>query len=209
MKTTILAVDDEPAHRQMLEAVLGDEGYAVEQAVDGESAVALVERRFYDLILLDIRMAGMGGIEALRRIKRLSPGIPVVIMTAFASVGTAVEALKAGAFDYLTKPLDIDELKILVRKALEHHQLQRENRQLREQLDQRFDFGNLIGRSAPMRSLLETVALVAPTEATVLITGESGTGKELIASAIHYNSLRKAQPMVRVNCAADGGYWLL
>jgi len=147
-------------------------------------------------------MTRMGGIEGLKRIKKLSPGIPVIIMTAYASVETAREALKSGAFDYLTKPLDIDELELIVQRALRHHQLEQENRYLRERLDDRFDFSNIIGNSRPMKKLFETLAQVAPTDATVLITGESGTGKEIVANAIHQNSPRRERPMIKVNCAA-------
>jgi two-component system response regulator HydG len=202
MKPKILVVDDESSHRQMLEAVLTGDGYEIQQAGDGQSAVEAVEKRFYDLILMDVRMGRVGGIEALKRIKEISPGIPIIIMTAYASVNTAVDALKSGAYDYLTKPLDIDELKILVSKALRHRQLEQENIFLKEQLRNRFDFSNIIGRSSEMKKLLETVALVAPTEATVLILGESGTGKELIANAIHQNSPRRDRPLIKVNCAA-------
>ncbi|MBW1982325.1 MAG: sigma-54-dependent Fis family transcriptional regulator [Deltaproteobacteria bacterium] len=202
MKARILVVDDEAAHRHMLETVLSAEGYEVEQADDGQTAIGAVEQRFYDLILLDIRMSKVDGIEALRKIKELSPGIPIIIMTAYASVNTAIDALKSGAYDYLTKPLDIDELKILVGKALRHRQLEQENIFLKERLDDRFDFSNIIARSESMKKLFDTMALVAPTEATVLIVGESGTGKELIANAIHQNSPRRDNPFVKVNCAA-------
>ena len=202
MKPKILIVDDDYAHRKMLEAVLSAQGYEIRQAEDGQTAIAAVEKRFYDLILMDVRMTLVGGIEALKRIKEISPGIPVIIMTAYASVSTAVEALKSGAYDYLTKPLDIDELKILINKALRHKQLEKENIYLREQLKDRFDFSKIIGQSSAMRKLLETIAIVAPTEATVLITGESGTGKELIANAIHLNSPRRDKPLIKVNCAA-------
>ncbi len=202
MQTRILVVDDEPSHRQMLEAVLSTEGYEVNQAEDGQEAITLVEERFYDLILMDVRMSRVGGIEALRKIKEFSPGIPIIIMTAYGSVDTAVDALKSGAYDYLTKPLDIEELKILLGKALRHRQLEQENVYLRERLDDRFDFSNIIGRGPPMRDLFETIAMVAPSEATVLIVGASGTGKELIANAIHQNSPRKEKPFIKVNCAA-------
>ena len=202
MKPKILIVDDDYAHRKMLEAVLSAQGYEIRQAEDGQTAIAAVEKRFYDLILMDVRMTLVSGIEALKRIKEISPGIPVIIMTAYASVSTAVEALKSGAYDYLTKPLDIDELKILINKALRHKQLEKENIYLREQLKDRFDFSKIIGQSSVMHKLLESIAIVAPTEATVLIIGESGTGKELIANAIHQNSPRKEKPLIKVNCAA-------
>ncbi|MCJ7830211.1 MAG: response regulator, partial [Desulfobacterales bacterium] len=157
MKPHILVVDDEATHRQMLELVLAREGYAITLAADGIGAVAAVEKQFYDLILMDIRMSGLGGIEALHQIRTLSPGIPVIMMTAYASVSTAVEALKSGAYDYLTKPLDIEELKILVAKALRHRQLEQENRYLKEQLDQQFSFTHIIGRSRPMQELFESL----------------------------------------------------
>lgn len=202
MKPNILIVDDEPTHRKMLETVLTAEGYKIRQADDGQSAIAAVEEVFHDLILMDIRMTRMGGIEALKRIKEISPGIPVIIMTAYASVSTAVDALKSGAYDYLTKPLDIDELKILVHKALRHQQLEQENIFLKERLKDQFDFSNIIGQSSAMLALIETMALVAPSDATVLITGESGTGKELIVNAVHQNSRRCENPLIKVNCAA-------
>ena len=202
MTPKILIVDDETAHCQMLEAVLKAEKYATQRAQDGQSAIEAVKERFYDLILMDIRMNRVGGIEALEKIKEISPDIPIIMMTAYASVDTAVQAMRSGAYDYLTKPLDIDELKILVAKALRHHQLEKENIFLKEQLGSRFDFSNIIGRSRTMKELLETVAMVAPSEATVLILGESGTGKELIANAIHQNSPRSSHPFIKVNCAA-------
>jgi two-component system response regulator HydG len=202
MKSKILIVDDEPTHLKMLETVLTADGFELQKANDGKTAIEAVEERFYDLILMDVRMSRMDGIEALKRIKEISPGIPVIIMTAYASVNTAVDALKSGAYDYLTKPLDIDELKILVQKALRHQQLEKENVFLKEQLKGRFDFSNIIGQSAMMLHLFETISLVAPSDATVLITGESGTGKEIIANAIHQNSLRREKPLIKVNCAA-------
>ncbi|MCK5202292.1 MAG: sigma-54-dependent Fis family transcriptional regulator, partial [Desulfobacterales bacterium] len=143
MKPKLLVVDDEASHRKMIEAVLSDEGYEIKQADDGQAAIDAVENGFFDLILLDIRMRKVGGIEALNRITEISPGIPIIIMTAYASVDTAVDALKAGAYDYLTKPLDIEELKILVQKALRFHQLEKENIYLKERLNDRFDFSNI------------------------------------------------------------------
>lgn len=202
MSIKILVADDEPSHRQMIEAVLTAEGYEVTQAEDGQAAISAVEEKFYDLVIMDVRMPNVDGLQALQNIKQISPGIPVIIMTAYASVGSAVEALKSSAYDYLIKPLDIDELKILVAKALRFHQLEQENIYLKERLNDRFDFSNIIGRSPSMTRLFEAVALVAPSDATVLIVGESGTGKELIANAIHQNSPRKDQPFIKVNCAA-------
>jgi len=201
-KKTILVVDDDHAHRTMLKTLLSGWGYSVAAAGDGDEAVAQVHERPFDLILMDIRMAKVSGLAALAEIKAFNPAIPVVIMTAYASVETAKEALKKGAYDYLTKPLDFDELRLIMERAMEHRHLKEENRRLRESLGIRFDLRSLIGRSRAMTALLETVAQVAPSEATVMITGESGTGKEMIAGAIHYNSLRRDGPFVKINCAA-------
>ena len=198
----ILVVDDEESHRIMLRAVLSADGYAVAEASDGTEAVTAVGKEVFDLILMDIRMTNMDGIEALTEIRKISPLVPVLIMTAYASVKTAVEALKAGAFDYLTKPLDIEELKILIEKALEHYHLRAENLVLKERLRDRFDFSRIIGRGQKMKNLLETLAMVAPSDATVLLMGESGTGKEVVANAIHHNSPRAGQPFIKVSCAA-------
>ena len=201
-KNSILVVDDDHAHRTMLKTLLSGWGYGIEEADDGETAMEKVKKRPFDLILMDIRMVKVSGLEALSEIKFYNPAIPVIIMTAFSSVETAVEALKNGAYDYLTKPLDFDELRLILDRAMDHRMLKEENRALKETLGKKFDTGNIIGRSNIMVSLLESVARVAPSEATVLITGESGTGKELIAGAIHYNSSRKEGPFIKINCAA-------
>jgi len=201
-KKSILVVDDDVAHRTMLRALLSGWGYEIREADSGEAAVEAVKDGPFDLILMDVRMIRMSGIEAMSGIKALNPSIPVIIMTAFASVETAVEALKKGAYDYLTKPLDFDELHLAIERAMDHLKLREENRLLRESLGARFDRRNLIARSAAMERLLETVAQVAPSEATVLVTGESGTGKEMIAGAIHFNSFRKDGPFIKINCAA-------
>ena len=201
-KTNLLVVDDDPGHLEMLRAMLSVWGHRVETAEDGEEAVDKVKRHPFDLVLTDVRMAQMGGIEALKAIKEYNPSIPVLIMTAYSSVDSAVDALKSGAYDYLTKPLDFDVLKLTVERALDHTRLRRENEALRRRVPPDFDLAEIIGRSTAMQQLIETTATVAPSEATVLITGESGTGKELIARAIHANSERKAGPLVTVNCAA-------
>jgi two-component system response regulator HydG len=198
----ILVVDDDVAHRTMLQTLLSQWGYVVFEADDGQSAVESVRERYFDLILMDVRMLKVSGLEALERIKAYNPAIPVIIMTAFSSVETAVAALKKGAYDYLTKPLDFDKLKLIIGRAVEHIQLKAENRMLKETIGKHFDRRNIIGRSPSMVRLLESVAQVAPSEATVLITGESGTGKELIAGALHFNSHRKDGPFVKINCAA-------
>jgi two-component system response regulator HydG len=201
-KLRILVVDDEESHRIMLRAVLKEEGYDVSEASDGTEAVKAVEKEPFDLILLDLRMRTMDGIEALGEIRKISPLVPVLVMTAYASVKTAVEALKAGAFEYLTKPLDIDELKILIEKALELYHLRAENIALKERLGDLFNFSKIIGRSPKMKEVFDTLSLVAPTDATVLVLGESGTGKELVANSIHHNSPRASQPFIKVSCAA-------
>ena len=201
-KKTVLVVDDDLAHRTMLRKLLTGWGYAIVETDDGAKAVEAARLKPFDLILMDIRMIKVSGLEALTEIKAFNPAIPIVIMTAYASVETAVEALKKGAYDYLTKPLDFDELRLTLERAMDHSRLKEENRLLKESLGERFDRRNLIGRSAAMTRLIETAAQVAPSEATVLITGESGTGKEMIAGLIHYNSLRKDKPFIKFNCAA-------
>jgi len=198
----ILVVDDDEIHRMMLQATLESEGYVVLEADDGQTAVDAVKKEFYDLILMDIRMVHMGGIDALKEIKRISPGIPVLMMTAFASIETAVEAVRFGAYDYVTKPLDMEKLKRNIASELEHSDLKQEVTVLRERLGHRFDLSNIIGKSKKMQEVFEMLAMAAPSDATVLIQGESGTGKELIANAIHHNSARTGNPFIKVNCAA-------
>lgn len=205
---TILIVDDDAAHRSMLRTMLRGWGYATEEADDGESAVEKVRQRAWDAVLMDVRMARMDGIAALHRILDWNPATPVLIMTAFSSVDTAVEALRTGAYDYLTKPLDFDVLRHTLERALDHTRLASENRELRERLSSQGGAGapgaphGIIGRSAPMHELVEMIATVAPSEATVLITGESGTGKELLVRALHSNSQRRSMPFVPINCGA-------
>ena len=201
-RKTILVVDDDDTHRTMLRTLVGGWGYDIVEADDGSTAIEKVQERPFDLILMDVRMLKVSGLEALQGIKAYNPAIPVTIMTAYSSIETAVEALKKGAYDYLTKPLDFDKLRLTIEKAMEHTRLKEENRLLKENLGKHFDMQNIIGRSPAMISLLETVAHVALSEATVMITGESGTGKELIAGVIHHNSPRKEGPFVKINCAA-------
>jgi two-component system response regulator HydG len=198
----ILIVDDDTTHRLMLKATLLADGYHVFEAENGEVAVQMVKEEFFDLIMLDLKMPKMGGIEALKHIKKISPGIPILIMTAYASVQTAVEALKQGAFDYLIKPLDMDEVKLTLVKTLDYHKLKVENKSLKKRLSIEFGFSKIIGNSKKMHELFEVLALAAPSDTTILILGESGTGKELIANAIHQNSVRVNKPFIKVNCAA-------
>jgi two-component system response regulator HydG len=202
MSTQILVVDDDPGHLTTLKTILRSWHHTVATAADGMAAVAAVKDQPFDLILMDVRMTEMDGITALRQIKAYNPAIPILIMTAFSSVATAVEALKSGAYDYLTKPLDFEALRLTVARALEHTRLKNENRQLKAALNKRFEWPRIIGQSPPMHALMDMLAMVAPAEATVLITGESGTGKELVARSIHHNSPRRDLPFVVVNCAA-------
>jgi len=201
-RSTILVVDDDSAHRTMLRTLLSGWQYDIIEADDGSTAIEEVRKHPFDLVLMDVRMLKVSGLEALDGIKSFNPAIPVIIMTAYSSVETAIEAIKKGAYDYLTKPLDFDKLKLTIKRAMEHIQLKEENRILKESLGKHFDRQNIIGQSPAMTKLLETVAHVALSEATVLINGESGTGKELIAGAIHFNSPRKDGSFVKVNCAA-------
>jgi two-component system response regulator HydG len=201
-KAEILVVDDDQAHRTMLRTLIKGWGYTVTEVDDGSVAVDQVAKSAFDLILMDIRMVKVSGLEALPMIRELNPAIPILIMTAYSSVETAVAALKAGAYDYLTKPLDFDKLKLTIERAMEHQQLKTENRRLKEALDLRFDQGRIIGRSPAMVRLLEIAAQVAASEATVMVCGESGTGKELVAGGIHHNSPRRKGPFVKINCAA-------
>lgn len=198
----VLVVDDDAAHRTMLRTLVGGWGYEIVDADDGESAIAAVRDRPVDLVLMDIRMVRISGIEALEQIKLINPAIPIVLMTAYASVEMAVDALKKGAYDYLIKPLDFDKLRLTLERALEHIRLRAENRHLKQQLEGGFQSPDIVGSSPAMVRLMETVAQVAASEATVMVTGESGTGKELVAAAIHHNSPRKTGPFVKVNCAA-------
>ena len=201
-KNTILVVDDDTNHRNMLKTLLTKWGYLILEADDGGVAIEKVTESHFDLILMDIRMTKVSGLEALAAIKEINPAIPVIIMTAFSSVDTAIEALKKGAYDYLTKPFDFEKLKITIQRSLEHTMLKKENKILRETLGKNFDRSNIIGNSKKMIRLIETISQVAPSDATILVTGESGTGKELIAGAVHYNSDRKDKPFVKINCGA-------
>jgi two-component system response regulator HydG len=202
MSALILIVDDDKAHLSMLETMLKGWGYSVEGVEDGADAIDKVKETPFDAVLMDVRMAKVGGIEALSRIKEYNPAIPVVIMTAYSSVDTAVETMKLGAYDYLTKPLNFDELKMTLERSLDHMTLIKENESLKERISEDSSLTNIIGNSNAMKELASMVKTVASTEATILISGESGTGKELFAKAIHANSNRKKAPLVTVNCAA-------
>ncbi len=198
----ILIVDDDTAHRTMLKVNLLGAGYEIIEADDGDQVLPTLAEHEVDLILMDLKMQRMDGMEAIKLLRARGRVEPVVVITAFSSVESAVEAMKFGAMDYVTKPVDIDGLKLTVAKALDYEALREENEELKKRLGEQFDFGNIIGRSPSMQKVFETLSLVAPSDATVLINGESGTGKELIASAIHHNSNRKEGPFIKVNCAA-------
>jgi DNA-binding NtrC family response regulator len=202
MKGSILVVDDERSIRVGLKGLLAKEGHAVSIAESGDEALRLLGDQPFDLVLTDLRMPGVDGMALLQQIKERHPDTLVVMMTAYGSEKIAVEAMKAGAHDYLVKPFDNEEVKILTRQALEQTALRREVRQLHERLDAAFRFDNILGTSPAMQRVFDLVRKVADTDLTVLITGESGTGKELIANALHQNSPRKGGPFIKVNCAA-------
>jgi two-component system response regulator HydG len=202
MKGKILIVDDDTAHLSMLRTVLKSLGHSIDTATDGQDAISGVKETPYDLVLMDVRMANIGGMEALEKIKKLNPAIPIIIMTAYSSVDKAVEAIKLGAYDYLTKPLNFDDLKLTIERAMSHLHLTRENADLKMKLSSDSGFSRIIGTSPAMKNVMETARVAAPTDATILITGESGTGKELFAKAIHDQSPRKTNKLVSINCAA-------
>ena len=198
----VLVVDDEQSMRDMLRIVLRRDGYEVNVAANGREAIALLERQPVDLLLSDIRMPDLSGVDVLRAAKDLNRDIVAIMMTAFASTDTAVEALRLGANDYFTKPFSMDELRLKVRHHLETRRLRQENLLLKRALGTSNEFCNIVGRSESMVAVFRMVETIARTTSTVLITGESGTGKDLVARAIHFNSLRRDQPFVAVNCGA-------
>jgi DNA-binding NtrC family response regulator len=200
--TRILIVDDETIVRESLGSWFRDEGYVVEVAASAREVLEKLSQDAWDIFLLDIRMPGMSGLELQRKIKEAHPDSTIIIMTAYASVETAVEAMKQGAYDYIVKPFDPDDLEHLVRNAVERKELVSENTQLRSKIDEMNLFHEVVGDSSAMRRVLEQVAMVAASDTTALIRGESGTGKELIARAIHANSPRRYLPIVVVNCGA-------
>ncbi len=199
---TILIVEDEPKMLRLLELNLADEGYAIHSVSDAEQGLKMLGRHKIDLILSDVKLPGMSGLEFLQAAKRSDAAIPVVMMTAYGRVESAVEAMKAGASDYILKPFSIEEIKMIIRKELEVKRLQEENRSLREALGHRYQFENIVGNSPAMQEVLATVERVAPTNSTVLLGGESGVGKDMIARAIHQHSRRAGGPFVKINCTA-------
>ncbi|MBK5290743.1 MAG: sigma-54-dependent Fis family transcriptional regulator [Acidobacteriia bacterium] len=200
MKARILVVEDEEKLRRVIELQLQSLGYEVDQA--GTAEDALPRAAAADLILTDLRLPGMDGLGLLEQLRKRAVNAPVIVMTAFGTVEAAVEAMKAGAADFLPKPFSMDHLMTVVEKALEVRSLREENRALRQQLGGRYDFANIIGSSPPMLEILETVRRIAPKTSTVLLQGESGVGKDLVARAIHYQSPRRSRPFVKISCTA-------
>ena len=200
MSACVLVVDDEEIVVRSCLRILDGAGYELDGARSGAEALRKIEDKHVDVVILDIMMPEMDGLEVLQRVKETHPDIDVIMVTGLSQIETAVKAMKLGAFDYLPKPFDPDELTLLVRRALERRALLQENLKLRQELSSKYRFQNIIGASPPMQSVYRLVAQCAPTNSTVLITGESGTGKELIARAIHYNSLRKDKPFVAIDC---------
>lgn len=202
MKFRILVIDDEKNIREGLQMALEDDGYEVITAEDGTVGLQKALTEVVDLVITDLRMPGVGGQELLRRVTSETPGVPVIVLTGHGTVETAVEAMRMGAYDFLTKPLDLDRLSLLVKRALQNRELVLQHRELMEQLQSDKVFEHIIGKSPAMEHLFEMIKKVAPTRASVLITGESGVGKELIASAIHNLSPRKDRSYIKVHCAA-------
>ena len=198
----ILVVDDEEHIRKILTIMLAKQGYRTESAADGLEALERLEQAPFDLVITDLRMPRLDGLDLLRRIKEHDPDLTVIIVTAFSSVETAVEAMRHGAYDYVSKPFREDVLLLTLEKALERRSILAENRKLRAEIQGRYDFSNFIGRSAAMQRVFEVIAKVAETKTTVLLLGESGTGKELAARSIHYNSPRRNKTFVAINCGA-------
>ncbi|MGM0394979.1 MAG: sigma-54-dependent transcriptional regulator [Thermodesulfobacteriota bacterium] len=199
---TILIVDDEKHYRLILSEVLQEEGYDSFTAASGMEALDILKSQIIDLVLTDVKMPGMTGIDLLENIKEINPDLPVIIMTAFGSVEKAVEAMHKGAYTFILKPFENEALIAQIAKSISMYRIVQENARLRDAVQSRFQFDNIIGKSKPMQKLYDIIQKVAPTNAAVLIEGESGTGKELVAQSIHYNSRRKDYPLVAVNCAA-------
>ncbi len=199
---TVLIVEDESKLRRLLELNLSEDGFQTVSAPDAETGLDLLRQSQVDLVLTDLKLPGMGGLDFLHAVKRQNANLPVVVMTAFGTVETAVEAMKAGASDYVLKPFSLAEMRMVVHKELDVRRLKEENRTLREALGQRYEYPNIVARSAKMQEVLATVERVAPTQSTVLIGGESGVGKDLIARAIHQKSRRPSGPFIKINSTA-------
>ncbi|MFQ5786762.1 MAG: sigma-54-dependent transcriptional regulator, partial [Thermodesulfobacteriota bacterium] len=201
-KSKILVIDDEPGIREFLEIMLHKNGYLVETVADGLKAMDKIESNLFDLAVVDIQMPVMNGIEVLKKINDKSPETSVIMITAYASHETAIDAMKLGAYDYITKPFKIDEIKLVIKNALDKKRLERENVRLRRELETKFGFGHIIGRSTELLRVFELIKRVSELNVNVFIVGESGTGKELVARAVHYSGTRRDGPFVAVNCGA-------
>ena len=199
---TILIVEDEPKMQRLLTLTLTEDGHTTHATGDAESGLKLLRSEPVDLVITDLKLPGMGGLEFLQAVKRTNGDLPVIVMTAYGSVNTAVEAMKSGASDYVLKPFSLDEIKLIVRKELDVHRLREENRSLREALGERYEFKNIVAQSPKMQQVLAMVARVAPTSSTVLLGGESGVGKDLVARAIHEHSRRASGPYIKINSTA-------
>ncbi|MBT0653008.1 sigma-54-dependent transcriptional regulator [Geomobilimonas luticola] len=202
MQTRILVVDDELSMREFLTILLEREGYLADAAENAETAMAMLETNNYDVVISDVNMPGLDGLQLLERIKSDAPDTAVLLVTAFSTAEQAVEAMKRGAYDYIAKPFKVEEIKVLVQNALEKRSLKRENVRLKQAIEERYSFSGIIGKSRKMRDVYTVIEKVAASNVNVLISGESGTGKELVAKAIHYNGLRRDKPFVAVNCGA-------
>ncbi len=202
METKILIVDDEKAIRESLQMFLSEEGFSSDTASNGEEALKKIEENKFDLVISDLKMPQLGGIELLEKSSGISPDTFFIIMTAYASVDTAITALRNGAFDYLIKPIEFDDLLIRVKRLLDYKKLSSENKYLRQRISSTRDFYNIIGKSKPMQEIFDVITQVASTNSNVLILGKSGTGKELIAKALHYHSSRKDKIFLPINCGA-------
>jgi DNA-binding NtrC family response regulator len=201
-KARILLVDNEPEMVAVLRRHLEGEAWAVTPATSGEEARAALAREEFAVVLTDLVMEPVDGLAVLREAQRIQPGVSVILMTAFGSLESAIDAMRQGAYDYLTKPFKLPELSVVVRRALEDQRLRSENRRLRAEVERRYSFDNILGRSKPMQAVFDQIRAVAGTDATVLLFGDSGTGKELVARAIHWHSTRRDGPFVAVNCGA-------
>lgn len=197
----ILVVDDEKNILRVVSTTLKDGDYSVDTARSSEDAIEKFNQNQYDLIITDLKLPGIAGMYLLEYIKSRDPDIPVVIITAFGTIENAIEAMKKGAFNYLTKPINADELLTVVKEAIEKYELRRENISLRSELKQKYTFSNIVGKSAAMQAIFDVIRMVSKTQSNILITGESGTGKELVAHAIHYDSNRAEKPFVTIDCA--------
>ena len=202
MTDRLLVVDDEPSMREFLEIMLSQEGYQVTLASSGEEGFKAYRQEEPDLVLTDVKMPGMSGLELIKEIHSIDPAIPIIAITAYACADDAMRAVRAGAYDYLSKPFQIDDLRVIIRNALETRRLRKENLELRQSVGQQHRFGDIVGRSPQIEDIFSLISRVAPSKASVLIVGESGTGKELVARAIHRNSTRVDRPFVPVNCTA-------